>query len=361
METRRLGRTNLLVSAIGFGGARLDEHPDQAAATVHRALKNQVNFIDTARGYGSSEEKLGIALQGRRQEYILASKAHSETPDSTLKSLETSLSLLQVDAVDLFYAHGCDDEERYVATMRSGGALASLEKARSQGLTHHIGISFDHFLPFEKGRSGIDRMKALIQTDAFDVIQVPMSLIRIESIEEEVLPMAVARDIGVVVNFPTANGLLAQEWGVFKTIFGPYVATPYQASMLGLLLHPEVTSVLSGMSLPEMADENCEVGHIIERISDQERATLRRQVDALGVGSCRSCGRCAPFTQGVPVAQIMTYHDAAHRFGIASARHHYESYCDQVLAAKSFEGADDVCPEGFDVFAEVKKVVSNNL
>ena len=49
MEMRKLGKTNLQVSAIGFGGARLNEHPDQAVATVHKALDHGVNFIDTAR------------------------------------------------------------------------------------------------------------------------------------------------------------------------------------------------------------------------------------------------------------------------------------------------------------------------
>ena len=55
METRPLGRTGLQVSTIGFGGARLDEHPEQAMETVHRALDLGVNFIDTARYYGNSD------------------------------------------------------------------------------------------------------------------------------------------------------------------------------------------------------------------------------------------------------------------------------------------------------------------
>ncbi|MBI4553241.1 MAG: aldo/keto reductase [Candidatus Latescibacteria bacterium] len=355
MERRRLGRTGLQVSAIGFGGARLDEHPDLAMATVHRALDRGINFIDTARAYGGSEEHLGNALRGRRAQSILATKALIEDPDTTLQSLETSLPLLGTDAVDLFYAHACDNEERFAWTMRPGGALASLEQARARGLTRFIGISFNHFLPFQDGRSGVDRMKALIETDTFDVIQVPFSLIRIERVEQEVLPMAAARDIGVVINFPTADGLLTREWGVFRPMFEPYVATPCQAALLYLLLYPEVTCVLSGMSTPDIADENCAVGSIVASIPVPVRADLLRQVDALGLGPCRSCGRCAPYTHGIPVPQIMTYHDAERRFGIQAARQRYESYRDQVMACSSFEGADAVCPEGFDVLAEVKR------
>lgn len=356
MERRRLGRTNLMVSAIGFGAARLDEHPDQATATVHRAMTNGVDFIDTARYYGNSEAHIGGALTGRRAEVTLATKALIEDPDTTRQSFETSLSLLKLSAVDLMYAHACDTEERFDNLMRPGGALSVLEQIRAEGMTRFIGVSFNHFLPFERGRSGTDRMKALIETGIFDVIQLPMSLIRIERVEEEVLPMAAERDMGVVVNFPTADGLITRDVGVFGPIFAPYVSTPCQAALLALLLYPQVTSVLSGMSLPEIADENCRVGDIIEHMTPKERAGLRERVEAVGVGPCRSCGRCAPYTHGVPVPQIMTYHDAATRYGVEKARSRYENFREQTLACTSFEGADAVCPEGLDVLAEVKKV-----
>lgn len=153
----------------------------------------------------------------------------------------------------------------------------------------------------------------------------------------------------------TATVRRAREWGVFRSIFGDYASTPWQAALFGLLLHPAVTSVLSGMSLPEIADENCAVGDLLETLPESERAGLRQQVDALGIGPCRSCGRCAPYTQGIPVNRIMTYRDAEIRFGIAAARKAYESFRDRVLAADSFPGADAVCPEGFDVLAEVKR------
>jgi predicted aldo/keto reductase-like oxidoreductase len=356
MEQRRLGRTGLQVSAIGFGAARLDEHPDRAVETVHRALGHGVNFIDTARYYGNSEAHLGEALRERRREVALATKALIEDPDTTRQSFETSLALLRLDGVDLLYAHACDTEERFTNLLRRGGALDQLRKIQAEGMTRFIGVSFNHFLPFENGRSGLDRMKALIETGAFDVIQVPMSLIRIERVEDEVLPLAAERDLGVVINFPTADGLLTRDVGVFQPLFDPYVSTPCQAALLALLLYPEVTSVLSGMSLPAIADENCAVGRIIAGMAAEERIALRRRVAAVGVGPCRSCGRCEPYTHGVPVRRIMTYYDAATRYGLEKARACYEGHRDQVLACTSFEGADAVCPEGFDVLATVRRV-----
>lgn len=356
MEKRRLGRTGLEVSAIGFGGARLDEHPEAATETVHRAIARGVNFIDTARYYGNSEAHLGEALKGRRSEVTLATKALIEDPDTTRQSFEKSLSLLKLDGVDLLYAHACDTEERFVSLLSKGGSLSQLQRIQAEGMTRFIGVSFNHFLPFENGRTGVGRMIALMETGVFDVIQIPMSLIRIERVEEEVLPMAAERDIGVVINFPTADGLVTRDVGVFQPLFDPYVSTPCQAALLALLLYPQVTSVLSGMSLPGIADENCEVGVILEKMTPEERLALRQEVDAIGVGPCRSCGRCAPYTKGVPVPQIMTYHDTATRYGIAGARERYEGHRDQVLATESFEGADAVCPEGFDVLATVKRV-----
>lgn len=355
MEKRTLGRTGLPVSAIGFGGARLDEHPEQAADTVHRAMDLGVDFIDTARYYGNSEEHLGKALAGRA-DYTLATKALIETPEDVRESMTTSFSLLGVEQVDLFYAHACDNEERFDNLMRSGGVLDTLEQFRSEGLTRFTGVSFNHFLPYENGRTGIDRMKTLIETDAFDVIQLPMSLIRIEQVEEEILPMAAERNLGVVINYPTADGLLTRDIGVFQSLFDPYISTPCQGALLYPLLYPAVTSVLSGMSTPTIAEENCAVGTILDNLSESDRTRLRRAIQDVGIGPCRSCGRCGPYTHGISVPQIMTSHDAARRFGVDAAHDRYESYREQVEACTDFNGANEVCPEGFDVLAEVRRV-----
>ena len=114
--------------------------------------------------------------------------------------------------------------------------------------------------------------------------------------------------------------------------------------------------VLSGMSTVEIADENCAVGNILESITIDRRVALRKQVEALGLGPCRNCGRCAPYTPGISVPQIMIYHDAERRFGIQGARPKYESCRDGVMACESFEGADAVCPAGLNVLASVKDV-----
>ena len=198
-------------------------------------------------------------------------------------------------------------------------------------------------------------MKTLIKTGVFDVLQVPMSLIRIERVEEEILSMAAEYDMGVVVNFPTADGLLARDAGIFQPLFDDYVTTPCQTALLALLLHQGVSSVLSGMSTPTIVDENCAVGSIIADMPEGKRAALRRRVETLGIGPCRSCGRCAPYTHEIPVQQIMTYHDAEYRFGLRHARQRYEGYRDRAMACTSSEGADAVCPEGFDVLAEVQR------
>ena len=163
MEMRKLGKTNLQVSAIGFGGARLNEHPDQAVATVHKALDHGVNFIDTARDYGHSKKYLGQALQGRRQELFLATKVAFNYADLVQESIETSLAQLEVDNVDLIYAHGCNNAEQYRILMREQGMLHKLERARSEGLAQFIGISFDHFLPFDNNQTSMEWMIASIE------------------------------------------------------------------------------------------------------------------------------------------------------------------------------------------------------
>ena len=355
MEKRTLGRTGLEITAVAFGAARLSEHLDAAVDTVKSALDLGINFIDTARSYGDSQEKVGHGIKGRnREDFYIATKTQPVDSDMAQKDIEASLSILGLDNVDLFYVHGCNDPERFHNTMRPGGVLEGCQKARDRGLTRYVGISFDHFQPMP-----LDRMRTLIETDEFDVIQVPFNLVRTERVDEEIIPLAKEKNIGVFVNYPTYNGHLTQEWGVLKEILGPYADTPGQAALLYILSHDGVSAVLSGMSTPQMAEENVAVGHIIEKLSSAERRDIVEKVEALGLGPCRSCALCHPYSNGIPVQKIMFGYDCHTRFGYEWAKEEYESYREQVESCEDLKACDEVCPYSFDVLKMLKDVYAN--
>jgi aryl-alcohol dehydrogenase-like predicted oxidoreductase len=352
MEQRILGRTGLSVTAVALGGARLGEAPGQEIETVRRALDLGVNFIDTARAYGDSEEFIGKAIAGMPKTFTIATKSLPVSRDQTLRDLETSLLNLGLEKVDLFYVHSCETEERIEATLKPGGVLDGCRDAQKRGLTDFIGVSFNHLTSV----SLLERIVRLIRTDEFDVIQVPFNLVRTELVDGDVIPLAIARNLGVVVNFPTVEGLLAREWGVFRPIFGRHARTPGQAALLYLLAHEGVHTVLSGMSTPQVASENVEAGEVVTQLSCEERRRMIDDVAALGLGPCRSCGLCHPYSRGIPVARIMLFHDMAERFGITGAKEQYTSYRESVLACDDLSEADRVCPQQFNILKMLREV-----
>ena len=201
MKTRRLGRTDMQVSALGFGGSEIGyEGVSQPTATrlLNGALDAGLNVIDTAECYANSETLIGRAVGDRRREFFLFTKVghprgwNSEDwrPASILTSIERSLKRLRTDAVDLVQLHSCD-----AAELRRGEAIAALETARERGLTRYVGYS---------GDGAAARYAA--QCGRFDTLQISISVADQEAIER-VLPLADTRGIGVIAKRPLANAI----------------------------------------------------------------------------------------------------------------------------------------------------------
>ena len=102
MEYRILGKTGLKISRMGFGGIPIQRiDAEGTKALVHQLRNAGVNFIDTARGYSVSEEYLGYALEGIRQDFVLASKTMSRTKEAMAADIDKSLQNLRTDYIDL--------------------------------------------------------------------------------------------------------------------------------------------------------------------------------------------------------------------------------------------------------------------
>jgi aryl-alcohol dehydrogenase-like predicted oxidoreductase len=120
MEQRPFGTTGLVVSAIGLGAGQIGERdvPEaQAAEVLHTALDLGVTLIDTAHGYGSSEERIGRHLAGRRDEFVLSTKGgagvegHADwSPGALRASIDLSLRRTRSERIDVFHLHSCPAE-----------------------------------------------------------------------------------------------------------------------------------------------------------------------------------------------------------------------------------------------------------
>ncbi|PYK79810.1 MAG: aldo/keto reductase [Verrucomicrobia bacterium] len=197
MEKRRLGRTNMDVTVLGFGGAGIaGESLENIGRVLNSALDAGINVIDTAECYEGGEESIGNAISKWRDEFFLFTKCgHPRgigsadwSASSILESIERSLRRLQTDRIDLIQLHGCSE-----AVLKKGEAISALEKARERGWVRYLGYSGDgHPARFA------------VESDAFDALQTSISIADQEAISR-IAPLTRARNVGLIAKRPLAN------------------------------------------------------------------------------------------------------------------------------------------------------------
>jgi aryl-alcohol dehydrogenase-like predicted oxidoreductase len=154
MRKVRLGKTGLEVSRIGVGGIPIQRPTEaQAIKVVHRALELGINLIDTAAGYGHSEERFGKALIGRRDQAIIATKSGKTSKAEAAAELERSLERLETDVIDIWQLHNISHAEKYAQVTGPGGSLEAAQEALQAGRIRHIGLS-SHNLDIAAERVG---------------------------------------------------------------------------------------------------------------------------------------------------------------------------------------------------------------
>jgi aryl-alcohol dehydrogenase-like predicted oxidoreductase len=199
MEYRKLGKTGMNVSVLGFGGSEIGyEHIALAAAKklLNEALDLGLNVIDTAECYATSEELIGEAVGKRRKDYYLLTKCGHESgwssPDwraeSLLRSIQRSLKRLKTDHVDLIQLHSCSEAE-----LRKGTVIDTLKRARERGYTRFIGYSGDS-----------QAALCAIECGEFDTLQTSVSIADQEALDL-FLPLAEKHNVGVIAKRPVAN------------------------------------------------------------------------------------------------------------------------------------------------------------
>lgn len=200
MERRRLGKTGMEVSVLGFGASEIG-YAHSSLFDVERllgsALDAGLNLIDTAACYADSENLIGRAVGHRRSDYFLMTKcghagAEFNLPDWAPplinRSVQRSLKRLRTDYLDVVQLHSCDGK-----ILRDGRVIAELQRARDSGMTRFIGYSGD----------GDDALWA-VKSDVFETLQISVNIADQEAIDR-VLQAAIKHDVGVIAKRPIAN------------------------------------------------------------------------------------------------------------------------------------------------------------
>jgi len=315
VQKRRLGRTGLQVPIVGFGGTWIAQlSQEEASKVIRTAFDLGVRYFDTAKLDGDSEEKLGVALKGCRDECVIATKTGSRTKRESLQDVRESLARLQTDHLDIIQLHGIDDEATLAKATGEEGVLQTCKEARRAGLVNFIGITS------HKPRVLI---KA-IETGEFDTVLVPLNVVTRQALEQ-LVPLAKELDVGVAVMKPFS----AKTSKLITCLYQPSLSLlsdePELHRMLGedkntmarsalrYVLSQDITVAIPGVQSVEEARVAAETGNEFAGLTEEEEA---RFIPRSQGEWCRDCGSCLPCPEGIDVAAVLRFHTLAERYGL---------------------------------------------
>lgn len=297
MEYRILGRTGIRVSRLGFGGIPIQRIDAEGTKEVIRSLHRAgVNYIDTARGYTVSEEYLGYALEGIRQDFVLATKSMARTKDAMAKDIDISLKNLRTDYIDLYQIHNPTPEDME-QVMAPGGALEALQEAKAAGKIGHIGITLHPVSMFEKA----------LELSWVETIMFPYNIVETQA--EELIKKCAERNIGFICMKPLAGGAIEDA----------------KLALRFIAANDTVTVVIPGMAAEAEVAENIASVCDGSPLTESELASIDQVRDALGTNFCRRCNYCAPCSAGISIYSVLLMEGYYNRYNLkdwATQRYH---------------------------------------
>ena len=287
MEKVRLGRTNLKVTRLGWGGIPIQRvHEPEAVSVIQAVVEMGVELLDTARGYTNSESRIGLALKKTNKPVILSSKSPVRTA-KIYDEVQVSLKQLQVERIHIYHLHNVSKAEDYQKVMEPGGAYEGLKRAQAEGLIDHIGLT----------SHSLDLLERVLQEDHFDVVMACYSFLEPDA-AKKIFPLARAKDVGVLTMKPFSGGVIEEAGPALRFV----LSTP------GIVPIP-------GSETPERARENWKVfaGGLLLTKDDEARIKLLRQ--EFDRQFCRRCDYCQPCSEGINIQLTMGIKSVIRRFG----------------------------------------------
>ena len=292
LDKRRLGRTQLVVSAVSFGALPIQRCTlTESEPVLQAALQAGINFIDTARAYTDSEEKIGTYLSQDRGKYYLASKSMERSYEGMKQDIELSLKNMQTDYIDLYQIHNIKRREDLEAVLQEGGALQALQEKQQEGKIGFIGVTGHNF----------DLLTEAIATNHFDTVQAPFNIVEQEA-EKKLFPLAREKDLGMIVMKPVGGGQIEQV----------------ELSLRFILEHEGLVAI-PGMDKVEHIAANTKAAQPIRALTEAERAALVQEAEVVGKVFCRRCGYCTPCTVGIDIPQLFIFRLQYNRYGLTKA------------------------------------------
>ncbi|MBI5967715.1 MAG: aldo/keto reductase [Deltaproteobacteria bacterium] len=292
MQKVRLGRTNIVVKKLGWGGIPIQRVGEEEAVSVIQAVVEMgVDLLDSARAYTNSEHRIGLALKKTDRPVILSSKSPVRT-DKIYDEVQVSLQQLQVKKINIYHLHNVSKVEDYRKVMEPGGAYEGLKRAQAEGLIDHIGLT----------SHSLDLLERVLQEDHFDVIMACYSFLEPDA-AKRVFPLARARDAGVLTMKPFSGGVI-EEAGL---------ALRFVLSTLDIVPIP-------GSETLEKARENWKVFAEGLPLTDEDQGRIQQIKEQFDRQFCRRCDYCQPCSENINIQLTMGIKSVVKRFGLDTQR-----------------------------------------
>jgi predicted aldo/keto reductase-like oxidoreductase len=308
VQYRRFGKTELRISVFTLGTMRYLASPANAQATVSHGIALGINHIETAQGYGQSEQYLAQALQAgmgvAREDLIITTKIPPQPDAKTMAmAIECSLDRLQLDYVDCLAIHGLNTPE-YLAWIKDPqGCMAAVHAAIADGKVRHIGFST---------HGPLDIILAAIETAQFEFLNLHYTLLFQRN--APAVTLAHQRDMGIFIISPAdKGGMLYTPPQRLQSLCAPF--DPLHLNARFLLSHPAITTLSVGAATPSELEWPLAIADETGSLTPTEQDILQRlaqhQADQLGPDQCQQCYACLPCPEDIHIPEVLRLRNLA--------------------------------------------------
>lgn len=271
MSMVTLGSTGICVNKNGFGALPVQRvTKEDAVYLLRKAYDGGIRFFDTARAYSDSEEKLGAAFEGMREKVFISTKTMAKDVEGFWKDLETSLSLLKTDYIDIYQFHN----PSFCPKPGDGtGLYEAMLEAKAQGKIRHIGITNHRMSVAEE----------IIESGLYETLQFPFCYLATEE-DKRLVALCKEADMGFIAMKALSGGLIMNSAAAYAFEAEYDNVLP----IWGVQRERELDEFLSYIVCPPKMD-------------DELRAVIEKDRKELMGDFCRGCGYCMPCPAGIEI------------------------------------------------------------
>ena len=375
MQYRRLGKTNLMVSEIGFGAEWMERHNyEECKAAIERAEELGINILDCWMSEPNVRTNIGKALAGRRGRWFIQGHIGSTWQDGQYvrtrdvdkcrEAFEDLLARLQTDYIDLGMIHFIDQENDWEEAI-NGPYIQYVKELKETGKIRHIGMSTHNPVMAKRAvESGLVEMMLFSINPAFDLLpptdnidnyfaeEYQDDLSGIDPVRAGLYKLCEQNDVGLTVMKPYAGGRL---FDAKRSPFG-VALTPVQCIHY-CLTRPAVASVMAGYDTPEHVEQAVAYENASAEEKDYASLLANAPRHTFGQGECTYCGHCKPCPVKIDIAMVNKYYDLAvmQPDVPAAVKEHYLALEYRADACIGCHNCESRCPFGVKIAERMEK------